>query len=76
MESGGIVFVDMCHNKGVSIKDILTSGHPYVLGTFMILENIKRKGKDVLAISSEYTEFFTKNVERIEKNQMNVHLIS
>lgn len=71
-ESGGVVFVDMCHNKPDTIKDILASGHKYVLGTFMVLEDIKKKGKLVKAISAEYTKMFTENVvRRIETKNMN-----
>ena len=72
IETGGIVFVDMCNNKGDSIKDIISCGHKYVLGTFMITKSVMRKGKFVLDISQEYKQFFTKNVrERIEKKQLN-----
>jgi hypothetical protein len=71
-ESGGIIFVDMCHNKPDTIKDILASGHKYVLGSFMVLEDIKRKGKPAKAISPEYTKMFTENVvRRIETKNMN-----
>jgi hypothetical protein len=62
----------MCHNKADSIKDVIASGHKYVLGSFMIVENIKRKGKPVKAVSSEYIEFCCANVtRRIETNEMN-----
>jgi hypothetical protein len=71
-EKGGIVFVDMCNNKPDTIKDILASGHKYILGTFMILEDIKRKGKTVKALNTEYVDFIKKNVEeRIASKNMN-----
>jgi adenylate kinase family enzyme len=72
VEKGGIIFVDMCHNKCDSIKDIISSGHPFVLGTFMILTTVMRKGKQVHTFTEEYKRFFTKNVtERIQLKKMN-----
>jgi len=72
LEKGGIIFVDMCHNKGDSIKDIMTCGHPFVLCTFMNFITIMRKGKPVQVLTDEYKAFFTKNVsDRIRMKQMN-----
>lgn len=72
IEKGGIIFVDMCHNKGESIKDIMTCGHPFVLGTFMQYTTIMRKGKTVKVVTDEYKAFITKNVmDRIQLKQMN-----
>ena len=71
-EVGGIVFVDMCHNKSDTIKDIMTSGHKHIIGTFMVTENIKRKGKLVQVPATEYIAFCCENVmRRITTNQMN-----
>ena len=71
-ESGGIVFVDMCHNKPETLKDIISSGHPYVFGSFMTLSTIKRKGKPVQIVSKEYSEFISANVNRrIQSKEMN-----
>jgi energy-coupling factor transporter ATP-binding protein EcfA2 len=71
-EKGGIVFVDMCNNKPDTIKDILGSGHKYILVSFMVLSDIKKKGKNVKALNPEYIEFIKKNVEeRIASKNMN-----
>lgn len=50
----------------------MVSGHKYVLGTCMILEDIKSKGKITKSISEEYTKIFTENIIRyIETKNIN-----
>jgi hypothetical protein len=71
-ESGGIIFVDMCHNKPDILKDIMSCGHPYLIGSFMVLNEIKKKGKTVQVMSKEYGEFISANVtHRIQSKDMN-----
>ena len=71
-ESGGIIFVDMCHNKPDALKDIVASGHPCVLGSFMTLAEIKKKGKTIQIMSNEYRDFISANVtHRIQSKEMN-----
>jgi hypothetical protein len=71
-ESGGIIFVDMCHNKPDILKDIMACGHPYLVGSFMVLNEIKKKGKTVQVMSKEYREFISANVtHRIQSKDMN-----
>lgn len=71
-EKGGIVFVDMCNNKPDTIKDILGSGHKYIMGSFMVLTDINKKGRNIKALDPEYIKFIKKNVqERIASKNMN-----
>ena len=71
-ESGGIVFVDMCHNKPDTLKDIMACGHPYLVGSFMVLHEIKKKGKNVQVMTKEYAKFISDNViHRIQSKDMN-----
>jgi len=71
-ESGGIIFVDMCHNKPDTLKDIMACGHPYLIGSFMVLNEIKKKGKNVQVMSKEYRDFISANVtHRIQSKDMN-----
>jgi hypothetical protein len=66
-ESGGVVLIDTCNNKPEFIKDILASGHKYIIGTFMLTSETKKKGKSIQVIHPDYVDFIRKNVtKRIE----------
>ena len=67
--SGGIVLIDTCNNKPEFIKDILSSGHNYILGTFMVTSEVKKKGKMVPVIDPSYLEFISTNVTQRIKDK-------
>jgi len=69
--SGGIVLIDTCNNKPEFIKDILTSGNHSIIGTFMVISEVKKKGKMVSVVDPSYLKFITTNVTQriVDKHQ-------